>query len=185
MLLVLGSRNQEGRAASRRLLALGLREIWGLEEMPPVARGPMGKPCFPDLPDVHFNLSHSGELALCAFSDRPVGVDIEQVRPHRDGLPRYVLSDREYRWFLARGGGWELLCRLWTRKESWVKRTGGSIAGPSRICPPLPGERTEGLLLQDFAGEGWRAAVCAAEEDECTLQWRDFGTYLVDQAASD
>ena len=166
MLLILGSRDQEGRAASRRLLALGLREIWGLEEMPPVVRGPMGKPYFPDLPDVHFNLSHSGNLALCAFSDRPVGVDIERVRPHRDGLPRHSLDIREYRWFLEQGGGWDKFCQLWTRKESWVKRVGGSIAGPARICPPLPGERAEGLLLQDFSGDGWRAAVCAAGEGE-------------------
>ena len=173
MLLILGSRDQEGRAASRRLLALGLREIWGLEEMPPVVRGPMGKPYFPDLPDVHFNLSHSGNLALCAFSDRPVGVDIERVRPHRDGLPRHSLDIREYRWFLEQGGGWDKFCQLWTRKESWVKRVGGSIAGPARICPPLPGERAEGLLLQDFAGEGWRAAVCAAGEGEYQIQWRD------------
>ena len=139
MLLILGSRNEEGRAASRRLLALGLREIWGLEEMPPVERGPMGKPFFPSMPHIHFNLSHSGDLALCAFSDQSVGVDIERVRPHRAGLPRYVLSDREYRWFEAQGGGWEKFCQLWTRKESWVKRTGGSIAGPAKICPPLPG----------------------------------------------
>ena len=173
MLLILGSRNEEGRAASRRLLALGLREIWGLEEMPPVERGPMGKPFFPFMPHIHFNLSHSGDLALCAFSDQSVGVDIERVRPHRAGLPRYVLSDREYQWFQAQGGGWEKFCQLWTRKESWVKRTGGSIAGPAKICPPLPGEQAEGVLLHDFSGEGWHAAVCAAGTQECKLLWRD------------
>ena len=173
MLLILGSRDQEGRAASRRLLALGLREVWGVENVPPMERGPMGKPFFPAMPHIHFNLSHSGGLALCALSDRPVGVDIERVRPHRAGLPRYALSDREYRWFLAQGGGWELFCRLWTRKESWVKRTGGSIAGPSGICPPLPGEQAEGVLLDDFSGAGWRAAVCAAGAPAWKLLWRD------------
>ena len=138
MLLILGSRDQEGRAASRRLLALGLREVWGVENVPPMERGPMGKPFFPAMPHIHFNLSHSGDLALCALSDRPVGVDIERVRPHRAGLPRYALSDREYRWFLAQGGGWELFCRLWTRKACcWT--TSPARAG-GRLCAP-PGRR--------------------------------------------
>ena len=173
MLLVLGSAGEEGRAASRRLLALGLREVWGLEAIPPMERGPMGKPFFPSMPQIQFNLSHSGDLALCALSEVPVGVDIERVRPHRAGLPRYALSDREYRWFLEQGGGWELFCRLWTRKESWVKRTGGSIAGPAKLCPPLPGEAREGLLLQDFSGRGWRAAVCAAGQAPCHIRWEN------------
>ncbi len=45
-----------------------------------LAQWQRGKPYFPS-PRCQFNLSHSGTLALCALSDRPVGVDIQMVRP--------------------------------------------------------------------------------------------------------
>ena len=46
--------------------------------------GISGKPSLVDREDIHFNISHSAELALFAFSpDRPVGVDVENERPVR------------------------------------------------------------------------------------------------------
>ena len=42
---------------------------------------PHGKPYFPEHPDVHFNLSHTAGAVLVGLSDRPVGVDIEHIRP--------------------------------------------------------------------------------------------------------
>lgn len=38
-----------------------------------------GKPSFRDYPDLHFNLSHSGNIAVAAISKHPVGVDVEDV----------------------------------------------------------------------------------------------------------
>ena len=40
-----------------------------------------GKPVLQDHPHLHFSLSHSGEWAVCALSDTPVGVDVERIRP--------------------------------------------------------------------------------------------------------
>lgn len=37
-----------------------------------------GKPCIPDLPDAHFNISHSGRWVICAFDSQPIGIDIEK-----------------------------------------------------------------------------------------------------------
>ncbi len=52
-----------------------------------------------------FSLSHSGRLTLCALSARPVGVDIEQIRPRGASLPRYALTAAEYARFQAGGTG--------------------------------------------------------------------------------
>lgn len=37
-----------------------------------------GKPFIPGLPDIHFNLSHSGEYIACAFSDKEIGLDLQE-----------------------------------------------------------------------------------------------------------
>ena len=144
---------------------------FGLRELPPVARTAEGKPWFPTLPQLHFNLSHSGGLALCGAGSWPLGVDVEQVRPRRAGLARYVLSEAEYAWFTALGGGWEELYTLWTLKEAKVKCLGtGLRQAPRTVEVPLlaPGQtgRLEGLTFRAYAGARWRAAVCTAGPED-------------------
>lgn len=166
------------RAEARVLLACLLSARFGLDPMPQPDRGPAGKPWFPARPDVHFNVSHSGGLLLCGAGTAPVGVDIERVRPRRDGLARYVLSEAEYAWFQARGARWEDLYGLWTLKEARCKCTGGGLdRPPRRIAVPLlgPGEAgtLDGLRFRSYGGEGWRAAACAAapEEPPAEIRW--------------
>lgn len=152
------------------LLAHALREGYGLTSLPPMARGPCGKPFFPQYPHIHFNLSHSGPYALCAVGEREVGVDIEEMRPRSPALPRKVLTDAEYRRYEENGGDWPAFYALWTRKESFCKRQGRGVAHPREICPPLPGESPE---LRSFSGPGWCAAVCS-DEAIVSIRWVEF-----------
>lgn len=149
------------------LLASLLPKAGGVEPLPSVARTERGKPYFPDLPHLHFSLSHSEGLSLCALREGgPVGADVELVRPRGTGLPRYALSDREYTWFQDRGNRWEDFYTLWTLKEARVKCTGeGIFRCPAReVSVPLlePGESAdwEGFTFTALTGEGWRGAVC-------------------------
>ena len=171
MLTLLACEGEDGKAAARLLLREGLRRVYGLAEFPVMDRGPQGKPFFPDAPHIRFNLSHSGGLALCALSDGEVGVDIELVKPRAPGLPGRVLSDAEYRWYASHGGDWGAFCTLWTRKESWCKRSGTGIFNPRAVLPPLPGEGHETLAVHSFAGDGWRAAACAEKGEKPTILW--------------
>ena len=84
---------------------------------------------------IAFNVSHSGELALLAFSRRgDVGVDVEQFRYMSD---RDDIACR----FFARGEVARLRAlplveheaaffRCWTRKEAYVKAVGDGLARP-------------------------------------------------------
>lgn len=150
-----------GEGEPRALLASLLGE-----PLPPMERGKYGKPYFPGREE-RFSVSHSGGLALCALSSRRVGCDIELVRPRSANLPRYALGEKEYRWYLERGGRWEDFYTLWTLKEARVKCTGEGLRRPARsIAVPLmePGERAEleGFTFAALAGENWRGAVCEA-----------------------
>ena len=142
--------------------------VWAMKELPDLDRAPGGKPFFHSIPQCRFNLSHSGPYALCALSDGEVGTDIEVVRPRRPFLPKKVLSEPEFAWFQDRGNRWEDFYTLWTLKEARVKYTGTGLTRPPRdIAVPLldPGQhaRLDGLTFTAYAGEGWRAALCAME----------------------
>lgn len=156
---------KQGTGDAYALLGLLLAERRGVEPLPAMERESGGKPYFPGLPQVCFNVSHSGELCLCALADAPVGCDIELVRPRKGKLPAYTLSGGELQWFRARGGSWADFYTLWTLKEARVKCTGEGLRRPVRdIAVPLlsPGEEGEldGFRFTALAGEGWRGAVC-------------------------
>lgn len=89
-----------------------------------------GKPYLPNN-EYYFSLSHSGELAICGFSNDPVGCDIEKKR---DKLPRTnkILSPKEEKEFsiLNEKEKKDLFFQLWTCKESVTKLIGKGIAYP-------------------------------------------------------
>ena len=130
-----------------RLLALALERELGLTPLPEIAREPGGKPFFPGRPDICFNLSHSHGAAVCALHDKPVGVDVEKLRP----APKRLAAGMEEGAFF----------RLWTAKEATVKRQGLGIGALMRPLEPDPLCRCmEGLL------EGYAVTVCPSEEAE-------------------
>lgn len=160
-----------GTGEAYGLLAELLAAEYGLPGLPELERQAGGKPFFPQRPDLHFNLSHSGGLALCGAGTAPLGVDIEAIRPRRAGLARYICSPEEYAWYEELGGDWESLYTIWTLKEARVKCTGeGLRQRPEAIAVPLigPGQtgELEGLVFRSYAGDGWRGAVCCVPPEE-------------------
>ena len=90
-----------------------------------------GKPYFPDHPELCFNLSHSGSMALCAVSGQEVGCDIEAIAAPRLGVARRSYTEREYNDVLSRTSESEqaeLFFRYWSLKESYMKFTGLGLA---------------------------------------------------------
>ncbi len=92
-----------------------------------------GKPYLPDAPGVHFSLSHSGSMAMCAVADSPVGCDIQELSSARRGerVARRFFTPAEYARITAAAGPEREFARLWTLKESYVKYLGTGIDG----CP--------------------------------------------------
>ena len=126
-------------------LALGYR----LKDLPAVAREPSGKPYFPDAPALCFSLSHTDGAVLAALSDRPVGADLERLRP-----PPLRLARR----FGLEG---EDFFRSWVRREARGKRTGEGVTAQLRAETELePGERFG--FVETFSG--YVAGVSAMEE---------------------
>ena len=154
------------------LLSRAAAKTWGLQTLPEVVRRSTGKPFFRKQPELHFNLSHSGSLALCALSDAPVGVDIEVLRPRREGLAQRILSPEELAWYQNHGEDPAVLLTLWTRKEALCKKNGTGLTFPVRdIQPPLPGSPWGEPAITSFRGEDWVASVCGSGPLPASIQW--------------
>lgn len=92
-----------------------------------------GKPYLPDIPGIHFSLSHSGSMAMCAIADSPVGCDIQELSSvrHSERIAQRFFTSAEYARITTAADRTREFVRLWTLKESYVKYLGTGIAG----CP--------------------------------------------------
>lgn len=130
-MVLFGLRELTHRDQARQLLAWSVRRHWGLAPLPELTLWERGKPYFSHLPRRQFNLSHSGTLALCALSDRPVGVDIQVVRPAwRDSLMDRSCTPGERAWLRSRQDRPEEFAALWAAKECLGKQSGGGLPYP-------------------------------------------------------
>lgn len=109
------------------LLREALQTEFGLTVVPDVAIAEHGKPYFPDRPDLHFSLSHCATAVACAVDTRPVGVDIERVRPFNDTLAAYVFNEQELAYVRQAPNPALAFTMLWTKKESLLKMTGEGL----------------------------------------------------------
>jgi 4'-phosphopantetheinyl transferase len=156
---------------ARGCLRLVLGRCCGL---PPVAiefaYSPHGKPSLPSAatpPVVHFNVSHSEDVALIALTtDLPVGVDVEMVRPvpDMDTIAARYFTAAEARAIAAVPAGERTLAFFlcWTRKEAFSKAVGEGLSlsldryrvtctpdDPARIVE-IDGSETEAALWSVF-----------------------------------
>lgn len=120
----------------------GLRQLLGRYlDCPPAALeftySAQGKPSLTrpsQLPTLHFNLSHSGNWVAYGIScDRPLGIDIEQIRPlqRAQALAARCLTAAEYSaWSqLPAEAAQRQFFAYWTSKEAYLKATGQGLTG--------------------------------------------------------
>ena len=134
------------------ILRHALWEQYRWRELPPIRLTSLGKPYFPDFPEVHFNLSHTTGAVLVALSGEPVGVDIEHIRPVSERAMRRLADVTTERAFL----------QSWVRREARVKRTGSGIVTMMRTEAPL--NRGEFYYEVD-AFHGYAAGVAAGQPE--------------------
>ena len=115
-------------------------------------------------PRLFLSLAHGGGMAVLAVGDRPVGCDVEKFSRVRETVLRRF--SKEERAFVREAAGErareEAFYRIWTGKESYLKRTGEGLSAwkEVRVLP-------EGLILR------------AGKEQPCRIVWKEAGEHLL------
>ncbi len=158
-------------AASRAILRALLGRYLNVEGQElQLALSAEGKPALAGA-ELHFNLSHSGELALYAFcQDAEVGVDVEQGRRLRDPLAvaRRILGPGEEQRLRALEPAAQTreFLRSWARHEAIAKCLGTGIEGGQTGA-----ERLSVVELEVGPGAGGALAVAALSFEPRLFEW--------------
>lgn len=119
---------QSGREVGRALLKKLYEEQAGAP-LPQIAVRDRGKPYFPGS-NWHFSISHTKHHVFCALSERPIGIDAEELDREIDfRLADKMLSDTERAQYDAAGDKRLALLTFWVLKEAAAKLTGEGLRG--------------------------------------------------------
>lgn len=130
---------------------------------------------------IQFNVSHSEDLAVLAFSlGFRIGVDVEWARPSewQDQIARNHFSADEYRFYAATPPAYRyrVFFSCWTRKEAYLKAIGKGLSFPMKqVSTGLPNARSvlasasgsRRWSMQAFTPAPGYVAALVAEDPDC------------------
>lgn len=96
-----------------------------------------GRPVLKDS-ELFVSISHSGEMAACAVDEKPIGIDVQGIKPIKSKLICRVCTKEEEEYVLASAAGatgemiydqptLERFYEIWTAKEAYFKKVGTGI----------------------------------------------------------
>jgi 4'-phosphopantetheinyl transferase len=167
---------QRSRGSLRELLARYVRDDARSVQLDADERGKLTiARDAPGEPPLHFNLSHSGDVAVYALATNPVGVDVELVHPPRAArrrdhvaLARWAFGARVAERLAGLGDDAQQreFLRVWTRHEAALKLDGRGI-GAGRDHPPA-----DAWIAELDLGSAVVAAIASGRPVDALRLWR-------------
>lgn len=82
-----------------------------------------------------FNISHSGDYVICSVSESEVGCDVQKITEYKEKIAKRFFTVEEKAFLDKSDTPDEHFTKLWTMKESVLKKTGEGITGGlSSVC---------------------------------------------------
>lgn len=90
-----------------------------------------GKPYIKNSNDLYFNISHSCDWIICAWSNHEIGVDLENIRHIDLDIARVQFCNDEYTYIIELPElSYRRFMQIWTLKESYIKYIGKGLNIP-------------------------------------------------------
>ncbi|MBQ4119236.1 MAG: 4'-phosphopantetheinyl transferase superfamily protein [Clostridia bacterium] len=125
-----------------------------------LSKGNHGKPYFENLPDFHFNISHSGNFQVIAISNRPIGIDVERLKSVNPNVAKRFCKD-EYGYITECDSDYRFI-EIWTKKEAYLKYLGEGLHGGLNSFSAL---KTD-IPIKTFKKGDYIISVCGTEDFE-------------------
>lgn len=118
---------------SEVLLIKALEDLGVVSDTLEFEYGEHGKPSIVGVEGIYYNISHSGDVAVCAIADCPVGVDVELIDKYNEKVAKRFFHKKEYEDLtgiedeVARK---RRFFQYWTLSESFIKYVGTGLSMP-------------------------------------------------------
>lgn len=140
----------------------------------------------PNSYELEFNLSHSEDIALYAFTkSHPLGIDIEKIRASFDpALAKRFFSSLEYDSLLhlPEREQNDSFYRIWSRKEALIKAVGKGLSiplasfsvSPAPVTELIEYDQTQWRLIPLEIDSQFQASLACHPTVKTVTQWKFF-----------
>lgn len=177
-------KNIKDSVKRRQCLGAGilLGKVLGIYEkdIEDVQIGEQGKP---EVDGLCFNLSHSGNIVICAVSSKPIGCDIEKLKEASNRIAKRYWSTPEIQHLNAFEGEayHREFFRLWTIRESYVKMTGEGLCIPKGSLEIIVDEeiqifrngKKEICHISEIMIRDYVISICSEESGPVEIKWEN------------
>lgn len=147
---------------------------WSLDER--------GKPFLKE--KEQFNMSHSGDIVVVAFSDEKLGVDVEKHADFDSASVTSFFHKAEQHFIENAPNREEAFFTVWTRKEAYLKAKGVGIIEELHLESCLNesvGDNEKWFIRPISVAHNYTAALCTKFENP-TIRLREFGLNEISEA---
>lgn len=109
------------------LFLYGYKKLYHYSDTPDFSKGDNDKPFLLALPHINFNISHCKGAATCIFSEKPVGIDIQELRLGKLSAMLKICSEDEQALIESAADPDMEFCKIWSIKEAISKQSGDGI----------------------------------------------------------
>ena len=133
-----------------------------------------GKPFLAISPHLHYNISHAGHYVACAFSDEPIGIDIEIITPIDLKIAERFFAPNETTYIMESEETLRFY-EVWTKKESRIKFEGKGLHIPLPSFSVLDSTFDNQLMYYNvFQNSESICHVCSAKKTIPVTFQRDY-----------
>jgi 4'-phosphopantetheinyl transferase len=138
-----------------------------------------GKPYLIGYHNFQFNISHSEDYVVCAIDNKPIGIDIEKIKPiEYKEIAQSFFSMSEFGYIVKEDLNNQVkkFYEMWTLKESYIKCTGQGLSIPlnsfsivfnqyETIKVIIDNDYTEHVFNRFDIASGYKMAVCSVNKE--------------------
>lgn len=141
-----------------------------------IVREEKGKPYFVDVP-LEFSLTHSRQLWMCMFSQRPCGIDLQHVQNcEYEKISGRQYTDEEQHY--VRLWGLSGFFDVWVRKEAFCKCTGqgfftqmpSMVDRYSNLCGDITWDEKNYCFTDISIADDLKCVVCSGEKTDIEMR---------------
>ena len=92
--------------------------------------GKNGKPFLLNHPDFQFNISHTRNAIVVAFSHSEIGVDVESIKSANFAIANRFFTSSEKKHIISHDNTDYAFYEVWTKKDAYIKYLGSGLSIP-------------------------------------------------------
>ena len=137
------------------------KELNFLNEEIVFSKNQNGKPFLLNNPEFKFNISHTRNALVVAFSDSEIGIDIESIKPIDLQIANRFFTSSEQEYINSHDNPDYAFYEVWTKKEAYIKYIGTGLSTPLNSFDVMDSKINS--MLNTYTANKYVISTCCSE----------------------